>query len=337
MTTPDKFGRSLRDLRISLTDRCNFRCTYCMPKEIFGADYPYITNDEMLSFDEIIQLVKATVLLGVSKIRLTGGEPLLRRDIETLIERIAEVKGVKEIALTTNGSLLTARRARSLRQAGLHRVTISLDAVHEGVFAAMNDVAFPAHRILQAVNEAEAVGLGPIKINMVVKKGVNESQILPMAEQFRSTPHVLRMIEFMDVGHTNGWRLDDVVRAEDIISILQEQWALEPIARSYPGEVAKRYRYLDGQGEIGVISSVTQPFCSGCSRLRLSSDGKLYTCLFGSHGFDIRAFLREGQSAKALSQAIAGLWGQRDDRYSELRTEATTVAQERIEMSRIGG
>lgn len=337
--TPDLLGRPLRDLRISLTDRCNFRCTYCMPKAMFGRNYPYIPDEDILTFDEIIRIVEATALLGVKKIRLTGGEPLLRNNLEELIERIAGIHGIEDIALTTNGSRLTRQRALQLRDAGLTRVTISLDAIQDDVFKRMNDVGFTSSKVLQAMDNATMAGFKPCKVNMVVIRSMNESQILPMLETFRGTPHVLRLIEYMDVGETNGWRLDDVVPAADILKLIQAKWPLVELPRLYSGEVAKRYHYVDGSGEIGIIASVTEPFCGGCGRLRLSSDGQLYTCLFGHSGYDIRRIVRSGQSsvhADALSETILQLWRQRNDNYSELRTVATNRRQ-RVEMSRIGG
>ena len=332
----DTLGRSMRDLRISVTDRCNFRCTYCMPKEVFGRDYAFLARAQLLSFEEITRLASTLVGLGVEKIRLTGGEPLLRRDLPTLVRQLTAIPGVSDLAVTTNGSLLE-RMAEPLAEAGLRRVTVSLDSLRDEVFMALNDVRFPAARVLAGIEAAAAAGLAPVKINMVVKRGVNDADILPMAEHFRGSGHVLRFIEFMDVGATNGWCLDDVVTAAEIVERIGERWPLEPIDRHTPGEVAARYRYVDGAGEVGVIASVTQPFCGACTRLRLSADGKLYTCLFANHGKDMRALLRDGIEDDELTDQLAGLWGRRTDRYSELRAGATEADPSRIEMSYIGG
>ena len=332
----DTFQRPLRDLRISVTDRCNFRCTYCMPKEIFGRDFAFLPSSQLLSFEEITRLSRIAVGLGVEKIRLTGGEPLLRRDIETLVGQLAAIDGLRDLALTTNGSLLV-RKAQALKDAGLNRVTVSLDSLDDAVFQAMNDVAFPVGRVLDGIAAASEVGLGPLKINMVVKRGVNEDSIVPMARYFHGTPCILRFIEFMDVGATNGWQLDDVVPASEIIQRINAELPLEAIAPNYPGEVARRFRYTDGsQGEIGVITSVTQPFCGGCTRARLSAEGKLYTCLFADDGFDFRALLRGGASDTEIDNALRGVWSQRTDRYSEVRTEET-ARRPKVEMSHIGG
>src|SRR6266705_2264370 len=279
----DTLVRPLRDLRISVTDRCQFRCTYCMPREVFGRDFVFLPREQLLTFEELTRLARVFAGLGVRKLRLTGGEPLLRRDLEKLVAMLAGIGGITDIALTTNGALL-AGKAPALAAAGLRRVTVSLDSVDDAVFMALNDAGFPVARVLDAITAAAAAGLAPVKVNMVVKRGVNEQSILPMAEHFRGTGHVPRFIEYMDVGTTNGWRLDDVVPAAEIISLIRGQWPLEPIAPAYPGEVAARYRYRDGAGEIGVIASVTQPFCHGCTRARLSADGRLYTCLFAGTG-----------------------------------------------------
>jgi len=338
----DTFGRPLRDLRISVTDRCNFRCTYCMPKEIFGADFPFLPHTQMLSFEEIKRLVQLFAQVGVQKIRLTGGEPLLRRDLPTLVEMIASVPGITDIAMTTNGSLLTIDRARQLKEAGLHRVTVSLDALDNDIFVAMNDVSFPVDKVLAGIEAAAEAGLTPVKINMVVKKGENEQCVVSMAEKFRGTGHTVRFIEFMDVGTTNGWRLEDVVPAADIVRMISAKWPLEPVQRGHRSDVASRYRYVDGQGEIGLISSVTQPFCGDCSRARLSSDGQLYTCLFGTEGYDLRKRLRDGDADDDILRVLNTLWGNRNDRYSELRSAQTSsimspAERKKIEMSRIGG
>ena len=334
MSIHDKFGRPIRDLRISVTDRCNFRCSYCMPKEIFGRDYTFLPKSELLTFEEITRLARILAQLGVRKIRLTGGEPLLRRDIEVLVAMLAEIPGL-EIAMTTNGSVLAAK-AKALKDAGLHRVTISLDALDDKIFKAMNEVNFPVARVLESISKAQAVGLTPIKINMVVKRGVNDQEILPMARYFHGSGHILRFIEFMDVGSSNGWRMDDVVPSKEIIAKINAEMPVEPLDPNYPGEVANRWRYKDGGGEIGVISSVTQPFCGNCTRLRLSAKGELYTCLFATAGHDLRALLRAGSTDEALMSEIVNLWSGRQDRYSELRS-AETAGLPKVEMSYIGG
>lgn len=330
----DKRGRPVRDLRISITDRCNFRCVYCMPKTVFGRDYPFLPRDELLSFEEIVRLARLFADQGVRKIRLTGGEPLLRRHVEDLIAQLARIPGV-ELTLTTNGSLL-AQRARGLRDAGLQRVTVSLDALDDAVFRRMNDVDFPVAQVLEGIEAAAAAGLAPVKINMVVKRGTNDGQILDMARRFRGSGHILRFIEYMDVGSSNGWRMDEVLPSAEVVQRIGAVFPLAPIDPAYAGEVAERWRYLDGGGEIGVISSVTQAFCSGCTRARLSTEGKLYTCLFAQQGHDLRALLRAGRSDADIAAAIAGIWHDRDDRYSEIRTAATAAAK-KIEMSYIGG
>ncbi len=330
----DTLGRPVRDLRISVTDRCNFRCVYCMPKEVFGRDYQFLERRELLSFEEIDRLARAFIRLGVEKIRLTGGEPLVRRDLARLVAMLAEVDGL-DLTLTTNGSLLP-QHAQALRDAGLNRVTVSLDSLDDEVFCAMNDVDFPVARVLQGIDAAAAAGLAPVKVNMVVKRGVNESSILPMARHFHGSGHILRFIEYMDVGHTNGWRLDDVVPATEILSAIAAELPLEPADANYHGEVAKRWRYRDGGGEIGIISSVTQPFCGSCTRARLSAEGRLYTCLFAVRGHDLRAVVRSGSSDEELDGAISAIWRGRSDRYSELRT-AETAARPKVEMSYIGG
>ena len=334
-TTPlDTLGRPLQDLRISVTDRCNFRCVYCMPKEVFGNDYQFLPRAEILSFEEIARLVRILVPLGVRKVRLTGGEPLVRRHLERLVAMLAEI-GDLDLTLTTNGSLL-AQKARTLADAGLRRVTVSLDSLDDATFRAMNDVDFPVAKVLAGIEAAQAAGLAPIKINMVTKRGVNESSILPMARYFKGTGMTLRFIEFMDVGSTNGWRLDDVVPAREIVAMINAEMPLEPIEPAYRGEVAARYRYMDGGGEIGIISSVTQPFCVDCTRARLSADGKLYTCLFAFAGTDLRTLLRDGSSDERIAQAVADTWRVRTDRYSEQRSEKT-AGLHKIEMSFIGG
>ncbi len=331
----DLLGRPLRDLRISVTDRCNFRCTYCMPKEIFTRDWEFLSREQLLDFEEIGRLVRIFAALGVHKVRITGGEPLLRRDLEELIRMIRTVEGIDDLTLTTNGSLL-ARKAGTLAAAGLDRVSVSLDSLEDPVFRSMNDVDFPVARVLEGINAAAEAGLGPIKINTVVQRGVNDHSILEMVEEFRGTGHVLRFIEYMDVGHTNGWRLDDVVPAREIIDAVNRVHPLEPLPPLYPGEVARRFRYLDGQGEIGVIASVTLPFCGACTRARLSADGSLFTCLFATKGYDLRPILRSGESDEAITDRVRSLWEHREDRYSELRSGATDGLP-KVEMSYIGG
>ena len=330
----DTFNRPLRDLRISVTDRCNFRCVYCMPKEVFGKDFQFLPRAEILSFEEIERLVRVFVRLGVRKVRLTGGEPLVRRNIERLVEMLAKI-GDLDLTLTTNGSLLAAK-ARALRDAGLKRVTVSLDSLDDAVFKAMNDVDFPVAKVLEGMDAAEAAGLAPIKVNMVVKRGLNEQSILPMARHFRGTGRILRFIEYMDVGSSNGWRLDDVVSAREIIATIDRELPLEPVERNYTGEVAERWRYKDGSGEIGVIASVTQAFCADCTRARLSADGSLFTCLFATQGHDLRPLVRSDATDAQIAESISAIWTARDDRYSELRSEET-AGLKKIEMSFIGG
>jgi cyclic pyranopterin phosphate synthase len=330
----DRLGRRLHDLRISVTDRCNFRCTYCMPKEVFGADYQFLERKALLTFEEIERLVRLFHPLGVEKVRLTGGEPLIRRNLEQLIAMLARIPGL-DLTLTTNASLL-ARKAEALKSAGLKRITVSLDSLDDAVFRRMNDVNFPVAKVLEGIDAAAAAGLAPVKVNMVVKRGENESSILPMARHFRGTGHILRFIEYMDVGHTNGWRMDDVVTAREIVRMIDAEIPLEPVDPNYPGEVAERWRYRDGSGEIGVIASVTQAFCRGCTRARLSTEGKLYTCLFAADGHDLRALLRGGASDSEIQDAVSGIWTRRADRYSELRT-AETAKLKKVEMSYIGG
>jgi cyclic pyranopterin phosphate synthase len=334
MTLTDTLNRPLRDLRISVTDRCNFRCVYCMPKEVFGPGYEFLHRDQILTFEEVTRLARIFADHGVRKIRLTGGEPLVRRDLHLLVGMLAEIPDL-ELTLTTNGSLL-ARQARILKDAGLKRVTVSLDSLDDETFKAMNDVDFPVAKVLEGMEEAARVGLGPIKVNMVVKRGLNDSSILPMARFFRETGYILRFIEYMDVGHTNGWRMDDIVPAAEIIKKINAEMPVEPIDPNYHGEVAERWRYKDGSGEIGVIASVTQAFCGTCTRARLSAEGKLYTCLFAIKGFDLRELLRNGATDEEISQAIGRVWGTRADRYSEIRS-ANTVPLPKVEMSHIGG
>ena len=332
MDVLDTFGRPLRDLRISVTDRCNFRCVYCMPKEVYGRDHRFLDRRELLSFEEIARVARIFVAGGVRKLRLTGGEPLLRRDLEKLIAQLAELD--VDLTLTTNGSALP-QKARLLADAGLRRVTVSLDALDDATFRTLNDVDFPVERVLEGIEAASAAGL-PVKVNAVVKRGANEDQIVPMARFFRERGHTLRFIEYMDVGHTNGWRLDDVVPAKEIVALLDQAFGVEPAEPAYRGEVARRYRYRDGRGEVGVIASVTQPFCGDCTRARLSAEGRLFTCLFALRGTDLRAPLRAGASDDELAAAIRGVWNVRKDRYSELRAEATE-GLEKVEMSYIGG
>ena len=329
----DTLARPVRDLRISVTDRCNFRCQYCMPKSVFGHDYRFMDRKELLTFEELERVARAFATLGVEKIRLTGGEPLLRRELERLVEQLASIESL-DITLTTNASLL-ARKARALRDAGLDRVNVSLDSLDDATFKSMNDVDFPVARVLEGIDAADAVGL-PVKVNAVVKRGVNDAGVVEMARYFRGTGHPLRFIEYMDVGTTNGWRLDDVVPAQEIVERIDAAFPLEPVESAYRGEVAQRWRYMDGAGEIGVITSVTQPFCGDCTRARISAEGKLYTCLFAVRGTDLRALLRSGASDSELEAAIADVWTKRTDRYSELRTERTAELP-RVEMSYIGG
>jgi len=329
----DTMGRPVRDLRISVTDRCNFRCSYCMPKSVFGQGYRFMDRKELLSFEEIERVARAFVRLGVEKIRLTGGEPLLRREVEGLVARLATIDGL-DLTLTTNASLL-ARKARVLKDAGLNRVNVSLDSLDDATFRAMNDVDFPVARVLEGIEAASEAGL-PVKVNAVVKRGVNDDGIVELARHFRGSSHTLRFIEFMDVGTTNGWRLDDVVPAAEIVERIDAVFPLEPVDAAYRGEVAQRWRYRDGAGEVGVISSVTQPFCGDCTRSRISAEGKLYTCLFAARGTDLRALIRSGATDDELTEAIGAVWLRRADRYSEIRTERTRELP-RIEMSYIGG
>jgi cyclic pyranopterin phosphate synthase len=336
----DLLGRPLHDLRISVTDRCNFRCTYCMPKEVFGPDFAFLPRSEVLSFEEIERLARMFVGLGVEKLRITGGEPLVRRDLPVLIGMLAGLRrsdgGPLDLTLTTNGSALR-RLAVPLRDAGLQRVTVSLDSLDDAVFTAMNGVDFPVAKVLDGIAAARDAGLGPIKINMVVRRGINETSIVPMARWARETDVILRFIEYMDVGHSNGWRLDEVVPASEIVSAIDAEMPLELLPALYRGEVANRWRYRDGSGEVGVIASVSQPFCGDCTRARLSAEGKLYTCLFSAVGHDLRAVVRSDATTDAdLREAIARVWRVRDDRYSDLRTEATADLP-RVEMFAMGG
>jgi cyclic pyranopterin phosphate synthase len=328
----DTFGRPLRDLRISVTDRCNFRCVYCMPKEVYGRDHRFLERRELLTFEEIARVARAFVDAGVRKIRITGGEPLVRRDLERLIAQLAELD--VDLTLTTNGSLLP-QKAQLLADAGLRRVTVSLDSLDDEQFRALNDVDFPVERVLEGIDAARTAGL-PVKVNAVVKRGANDDQIVPMAAFFRERGETLRFIEYMDVGHTNGWRLDDVVPAKEIVARLDEAFGVVPVEPAYRGEVARRWRYRDGAGEVGVIASVTQPFCGDCTRARLSAEGKLFTCLFAVRGHDLRALVRGGATDEELAASIGRVWGARADRYSELRSRATADLP-KVEMSYIGG
>ena len=332
----DALGRPLRDLRISVTDRCNFRCTYCMPRETYGRDFEFLRRDEVMSFEEIARLAQLFAQLGVEKICLTGGEPLLRRDIEALVEMLAHVKGIRDLTMTTNGSLLTREKARALKDAGLNRISISLDSLDDDVFRAMNDVNFPVGRVLDAIDAANEAQLWPIKIDMVVKRGVNENSVVDMASHFRGTGHIVRFIEYMDVGTTNGWRMEDVVPSREVVERIAAAWPIDPLNSNYFGEVAERYRYRDGAGEFGIISSVTQPFCGSCTRARLTADGKLYLCLFATEGHDLLGLLRRRTTDEEIVDEIRSVWRVRDDRYSEIRSGETAGLQ-KVEMSRIGG
>jgi len=333
----DRDGRPLHDLRISVTDRCNFRCRYCMPKEIFGPDFAFLPRNEILSFEEIARVAHIAANLGVRKFRLTGGEPLLRAELPKLIEMLAAIPDT-EVALTTNATLL-ASQAGALAAAGLDRVTVSLDSIDDAVFREMNDMDFPVAMVLAGIEAADAAGLGPVKVNAVVRKGVNDHTLLDLARHFRGSDHIVRFIEFMDVGTTNGWRLDEVIPAADLVALIDAEFPLEPANPNYEGEVARRYRYRDGVGEVGFITSVTQPFCGSCSRARISAEGQLFTCLFATEGSDLRSKLRDGTTDEDLTALLSGIWRARDDRYSERRSEATDdlEARPRVEMSYIGG
>ena len=338
-TLADTRGRLLRDLRISVTDRCNFRCTYCMPKAVFDNDYQFLPKSGMLSFEEIARMTRLFVAHGVEKIRLTGGEPLLRKNLEILVEMLAALKTHDgeplDLTLTTNASLLS-KKAQAFKAAGLQRVTVSLDSLNEAVFRAMNDVDFPVADVLKGIDAAHDAGFAPIKINMVVKKGVNDQDIIEMARRFKGSGHIVRFIEFMDVGSSNGWRMNDVVPSAEIVRMIGAEMPLIEAEPNYTGEVAERWAYADGSGEIGVISSVTQAFCSTCTRARLSTDGKLYTCLFAQSGHDLRELMRSGKNDEQIAGAIGLIWNQREDRYSEIRTEETARTK-KVEMSYIGG
>lgn len=335
MSVLDTLNRPLRDLRISVTDRCNFRCTYCMPKEIFGADFQFLDRDELLTFEEIERLARVFIGLGVEKLRITGGEPLVRRDLPGLIARLAALPGLKDLTLTTNGALLRSQ-AQSLKDAGLQRITVSLDSLDEAIFQKMNDVGVPVARILDGIDAAREAGLWPIKVNAVVERGVNDHTVVDLARHFKGTGIILRFIEFMDVGSTNGWNLERVVPLREMVERIDRELPIEPAEPNYRGEVAKRWRYRDGSGEVGFISSISQPFCGDCTRARLSPEGELFTCLFGTRGHDLRALLRSGAGDAELHDAVAAVWRVRDDRYSEIRT-AATEALPKVEMSHIGG
>jgi cyclic pyranopterin phosphate synthase len=331
----DTRNRPLRDMRISVTDRCNFRCVYCMPRDTFGPDHAFLPRAEILTFEEIARLTTIFTNLGVRKVRLTGGEPLVRRDLATLVGMLRANPAIEDLTLTTNGSLLAAH-ARSLADAGLDRVTISLDALDDPTFGRMNDAHFPVARVMEGIQAAEDVGLGPIKVNMVVKRGWNDAAVLPMARHFRWSGRTVRFIEYMDVGHSNGWRLNDVVPASEILAMISAEFPLEPMLPTERGEVAQRYRYTDGGGEIGLIASVTQPFCADCVRARISADGQLFTCLFATVGHDLRTLVRSGSPDGEIERRLRRVWNLRDDRYSEMRS-AETVSLQKVEMSYIGG
>lgn len=334
----DVLRRPLRDLRISVTDRCNFRCRYCMPREVFGPGFAFLPRAELLTFEEIERLARLFVGFGVHKLRLTGGEPLLRRDLEHLVERLATIEGVDDVAMTTNGFLLSPKKAQALRDAGLKRVTVSLDSLDAATFGRLNGVGADPARILDAIGNATTVGLKPVKVNAVIQRSVNDGDVVDLAARMRGTGVILRFIEYMDVGTKNGWKMDDVVTADEILSRISERWPLLPVPPREPGEVALRYRYADGQGEIGIIASVTRPFCGACSRARLSPEGEVYTCLFAGHGLDLRDPLRGGASDSDIRDRIASLWTLRRDRYSEERSTLTDGPDvERVEMFHIGG
>ncbi|HTZ87723.1 MAG TPA: GTP 3',8-cyclase MoaA [Solirubrobacteraceae bacterium] len=333
----DRLKRPLRDLRISVTDRCNLRCGYCMPREVFGKDFAFLDRAELLSFEEIEMIARVAAGAGVRKLRLTGGEPLLRRELPRLVAMLARIEGIEDLALTTNGTAL-AVHAQALADAGLDRVTVSLDALEQKAFSSMSDTRVPVGRVLAGIEAAHAAGLGPVKVNMVVRRGINDHCVSAMAEHFRGRPEVLRFIEYMDVGETNGWRLEQVVPASEVLAAIDARWPLRELPAAHEGEVASRWAYRDGAGEIGVIHSVTEPFCGGCSRARLSADGKLHTCLFATRGHDLRALLRGGASDDQLSARLREVWTRRADRYSELRTSGARGDESpRVEMSYIGG
>lgn len=336
MPARDALGRPLHDLRISVTDRCNFRCVYCMPREVFGRDFAFAHRDALLTFEEITRVTRIFASLGVEKVRLTGGEPLLRREVEELIAMLAAVDGIRDLTLTTNGSLLTRQKARALKEAGLKRITISLDSLDDRHFKSMADVDVPLERVLQAIDAAIEVGLTPLKVDVVVLRGMNDTAIVDIARRYRGSGVIVRFIEFMDVGNTNGWQIDRVVTGAEIRDMINAEWPIEPAEPNYFGEVAQRWRYTDGAGEIGIITSVTRPFCSTCTRARLSAEGEMFTCLFGAKGYDLRALIRGGASDAEITTAISSVWRLREDRYSEIRS-AETTGLKKVEMSRIGG
>lgn len=336
MTLTDQLNRPFRDLRISVTDRCNFRCTYCMPADVFGDAYHFMPKDELLTFEEIARLARVFAGLGARKVRLTGGEPLMRKGLEALVALVAAISGMDDIAMTTNGYFLP-QKAQALRDAGLQRVTVSLDSLDSEVFRALNGNRADVGQVLAGIEAAERAGFAPIKINAVIKRGFNDGSVVDLARFCRERGHIARFIEYMDVGNVNGWRLDDVVPAREIVEMIDTEMPLEPVAPRYPGEVARRFRFRDGSGEIGVIASVTQPFCGACTRLRLSPDGRMFTCLFGTHGMDLRGPLREGAPDDEIAALVAGVWQRRDDRYSEIRTSQTARRDPKVEMYQIGG
>lgn len=335
----DALGRPIRDLRISVTDRCNFRCIYCMPREVFGPGYAFVPRNELLTLEEIARIAQVFAMAGMRKVRITGGEPMIRRNLEHLIEMLDAIDGVEDISMTTNGSMLTLGRAQDLKRMGLKRLTVSLDALDDETFKRINDVDYPVSRVLDGIENARAAGFTGIKVNAVVRRGFNEHAVLPLAEHFRGTDCIVRFIEFMDVGETNGWNMKDVIPARELVRQIDARYALEPVSPNYRGEVAKRWRYRDSEGEIGFITSVTESFCGECSRARLSAVGKIYTCLFGTEGHDIRELLRAEASDAQLLHRLSEIWQPRTDRYSELRSQflADSVARPKVEMSHIGG
>lgn len=332
----DKLGRPIKDLRVSITDRCNFRCPYCMPKEVFGERYKFLSKPQILTFEEIARMVRIFVGLGVTKIRLTGGEPLVRQGLEDLVAMISEINGIEDLTLTTNGYLLD-QKAQLLKDAGLHRITVSLDSLDDAIFREMSGRNYGSDRVLAGIKKAKEVGFSPIKINAVVRRGVNDNTIMELARHFKGTNDIVRFIEYMDVGNLNGWRWDEVVPAEELRQRINQEIPIEPIGKNYPGEVAKRYRYMDGKGEIGIITSVSKPFCGDCTRARLSTDGKLYTCLFASVGTDLREPIRNDASDEEVKSIITAIWGRRVDRYSEERAFRNEEPSQKIEMYQIGG
>ena len=337
--TTDTLDRPIRDLRVSVTDRCNFRCIYCMPREIFGSGYKFVPRNDLLKLEEIARITRLFARHGVRKVRITGGEPMIRRNLERLIEMLRDIDGITDISMTTNASMLTLKRAQSLRAAGLSRINISLDAIDEQTFQRINDVDFPVAKVLEGIDNAHAAGFDAVKVNAVIRRGYNEHSILPLAQHFHGTGTVLRFIEFMDVGTTNKWNLEEVIPAAELVEIIDKEMPIESLQPNYSGEVAKRWRYSDGGGEVGFITSVTQSFCGDCSRARLSAVGKVYTCLFAATGQDLRGMLRAGASDEELSRLIGRIWSQREDRYSELRGQIPVTAETppRVEMSHIGG